>query len=127
MSNSGETPIIVPRPVPVIIKENRIVILTKFFSWLTAALLAVAVIISLVSVVSSRNDLRDELTCRSRAVLLVNKAAAVRENLIAKGLIFASNNDTAALTELVPKLQDSTIAVDESIKAQEVALAACSH
>ena len=132
--NTGETPIMLPMPHPVLVhgEEPRVVIFTKFLSWLTACLLATAVIISLVSVTSERNDLRDqlgdqstELACRSAASVQVNKAVAARDNSIAQALIYVAEGDNAQLGLLIPVLETQTEDVNLAITAQEQALAAC--
>lgn len=77
-------------PVSVVISHSRIVILTKFFSWLTACLLATAVLISLISANSQRSDLRHQLTdqskvqaCRSEANYNVSRASSQKDIALA--------------------------------------------
>jgi hypothetical protein len=122
-------------PTPVIIKDTKAVIFTRLFSWLSACLLAGAVIVALISVTSERNDLRaqlgaqtEELTCRNAAAINVNRAVAARDNTIAEALIAYVNNDPEQkLDTLLDRLHDETDAVNEAIDDQELALAQCSN
>lgn len=122
--------IILPTPVPVIAHaESRIIVLTKLLSWLTATLLATAVIISLVSVTSERNDLRAqlsaqsvELSCRSAASTAVNRAIAERDNKLTEAL---ANFGTEQFDESIVELKSLTSTVNDAILAQERALEAC--
>jgi len=122
-------------PTPVFVRDSKAVILTRLFSWLSACLLAGAVVIALVAVTSDRNDLReqlrsqtDELACRSVAVLEVNKATAERDNTIADVLIaFAEGETQIVIDTLIEELRLGTAAVDEAIDAQGLALVSCSN
>lgn len=130
---TGETPIILPTPVPIILPvDSKIIVFTKFLSWLTASLLAVAVIISLVSVTNDRNALRTqisaqsvELACRSAASTDTNKAEGERDNTIAELLTYMAQNDTVSLQTIIPVLQLQIVAVSDALAAQEKALEAC--
>lgn len=129
----------VPIPIPVSVDvhsifEPRIVVVTKFFSWLTACLLTTAVLISLFSITSERNDLReqisrqnDELTCRSIASVAVNIATNHRDNLMAEVLIAIAEKDDKKLATHIEKLLDSTIEVDVAIAAQKNAVETCAE
>lgn len=122
-------------PTPVIIKDTKAVIFTRLFSWLSACLLAGAVIVALIAVTSERNDLRqqlaaqsEELSCRNVAVIQVNRAVAARDNTIAQTLIAYVNSDpNNELASLLERLDVETEAVNEAIDAQELALARCSY
>lgn len=130
---SGQVPIILPSPVIAMQQvESRIVVLTKFLSWLTATLLATAVIISLMSVTSERNNLRAqlseqsvELACRSAASIVVNRAVGERDNSIAQALVYIAEGNTDFFKALVPTLQEQTREVSRSLLLQEKALDAC--
>jgi len=122
-------------PTPVLVRDSKAVILTRLFSWLSACLLAGAVVIALVAVTSDRNDLReqlrsqtDELACRSVAVLEVNRATAERDNTIAYILIaFAGGETQIVIDTLIEELKLGTATVDEAIDAQGLALVSCSN
>jgi hypothetical protein len=122
-------------------------------SWLTAVLLATAVIISLVSVTNERNALRNELQdqneelfCRSTAAVAVNAASVQKQIAVAnhsvligefvRTLIDSSVEDTPLDTETLQTLADQIAVADErlaiagqelaeSVEAQERALATC--
>ena len=118
-------------PTPVIIKDTKAVVLTRLFSWLSACLLAGAVVVALISVTNERNDLRqqlqdqtEELACRNAAAIDVTRAVASRDNTIAEALIAYVNEEPT--DELLDLLDEQATLVNESIDAQELALAECS-
>lgn len=77
---SGEVPIILPTPMAVShIKESRFSVMARFFSWLTACLLAVSVLVALLSVTTERNDLRNQVNTQTKAQVC-RAAAGVRVN-----------------------------------------------
>lgn len=123
-------------PTPVIIHtqdcETRLVVFTKFLSWLTAALLAAAVVVSLWNVTSERASLREqlnaqnsELTCRAAANVDVSRATAIRDNIVAQALIYVGQNNDQGLIAIIPDLQVAKDNVDVAINAQEAALREC--
>lgn len=146
---STETPVIVPTPVAIhtYSRESKIVLATKFLSWLTAFLLAIAVVISLISVVSERNNLSEEAQCRSAANGAVNKA--ITEVLIDLGshnvlsgeffsmVISGDREDPEFLPQLKEvgdkieaagvELDGSAAVLRQAIENQEKALLSCSQ
>lgn len=154
--DTGETPIILPKPVAVpvthYVKEPALVVFTKFLSWLTAVLLAVAVIISLVSVTSERDDLRnqlsgltEEIACRASANADVSRASAVKQIAVAEHSILVgrfitlvSTGDrespeyltdlqdiSADLTALNVSLDDAVLGLQEALDDLDAALITC--
>lgn len=132
-------------PIPVTPRpESRLVIVTKFLSWLTATLLAAAVLVSLVAVTNERNDLQEqienqseELECRSRANVAVNEANANLNKVTAEqnriiGEIVARQDDTelAVLNTQLNYANDAIIAAaqiaDDAVTAQQESLTSCS-
>lgn len=148
MSDIPTTPaVIVTRQPP------RVVLWTRFLSWLTAVLLATAVIISLVSVTNERNALRNELQdqneelfCRSTAAVAVNAASVQKQIAVAnhsvligefvRTLINSSVEGTPLDVDTLQDLSEQIAIADEalavagknlaeSVEAQERALATC--
>lgn len=89
-------PVVIPTPAPVVVKKDEpiIVLVTKFFSWLTALILAVSVLVALINVGSERNDLRnqveslsDTLNCRAANTFLVTRASADKQIALAQEMV----------------------------------------
>lgn len=130
---SGENPIILP--IPVVADRGdltRIVIFTKFLSWLTGVLLATAVIISLVSITSERDNLRGQLDqqtreqeCRAAANVVVNRAQADRNIVAAQHDVLVGDFVVLVIEadRTVPEYQISLNAVAEQLKIVDVQLA----
>lgn len=139
---------LLPVPVPVGVSvTSKTVVFTKLFSWMTACLLATAVLISLVSVTSERNDLRSqldaqssELYCRSEANIDVNFAAAnqqialVHHSVLIGDFVKAVINKSPeqTLTQLASDLQVAGTILDkagddllDAVERQQTALEAC--
>jgi hypothetical protein len=83
-----------PSPVAVKVQEPKIVQVTKFFSWLTACILAISVLVSLYGVTTERNDLRDQvgelsdtLNCRAANTFLVTRASADKQIALANEMV----------------------------------------
>lgn len=135
-------------PIPVTPRgESRLVIATKFLSWLTATLLAAAVLVSLVSVTNERNDLQqqiarqtEESACRSAANANVNQANADKDilddaqSLAQNELIVAiGEGNQIAIDLAIDKIdaanEDVRLAgleVAAAVEAQQEALTTCS-
>lgn len=154
--SSGRSELNLPIPVPVKTgskKSETILVVTKFLSWLTAVLLATAVIISLVSITSERNNLREqlsnqsaELACRFRATTGTAKAtsefqaALGRHNVILGDFVLQviegdreSPDYQIVLIEIAERLREVDIELDgsigpleQAIKDQQKALKDCS-
>lgn len=125
---------ILPVPAPPVSIESRVLAITKFLSWLTACLLATAVIISLISIASERDNLREqlknqsiELACRSAAAVDVNIAVGLRDNLIAEALVYVAESDMKSLISLIVPLQQSTDDVNLALTGQEESLKNCNR
>lgn len=132
---NNDVPAPVMMPIPVSARESRLVLVTKFLSWLTAVLLATAVLVSLVSVTTDRNELKtqlreqsEELACRSAANTAVNVAQAERQillgdqNLILGEIVVAIARDEGRkLPPLIDDLKVANNLVRESGRALEEA------
>lgn len=90
----------VPVPAPVAIRqpEPKLVQVTKFFSWLTALILAISVLVSLYGVTIERNDLRtqvaaqsEEQACRSAANFTLFAAQSVKQIAVADNQILTND------------------------------------
>lgn len=99
---------------------------TKFFGRLTGMVLAMGIVIALVAVTVDRNNLQDELFCRSTASATVNRAMATRDNLVVEALIAVAEGNDVDLLATVPRLKTASSDVNVAIKAQGEALEGCS-
>lgn len=111
-------------PVPVQIRP-QISAWARFFSWLTGFALASGIVVALISATMQRNDLQDELFCRSAASIVTTKAVNIRDNLIAKALVDVAKNDLPGLQSLVPQINTAIDNVNTAIDAQALALVNC--
>lgn len=121
---------IVLPPVLYVKKNTNFATITKVLSWLCAVLLSLALVISLVSVTSERDEFRDqlgkqsqELICRTVATVITTKAIASRDNTLAEALIAATRGED--LTALIVTLARETEAVDTAIRSEEIAIKKC--
>ena len=134
-------------PIPVTPSgDSRMMSATKFLSWLTAMLLAAAVLVSLVAVTDERNDLRaqievqsQELSCRSDAQVDVNAALVEKQhavgdqNVILGDIIVAYIDGDSDLVIALTKdlevaneaLRTAGVELDEALKAQQQAAISC--
>lgn len=114
-------------PIPVTpAGDSRMMSATKFLSWLTAVLLAAAVLVSLVAVTDERNDLRrqielqsQELSCRSDAQIAVNSALVDKQHAIGNQNVILGDIIVAYIdgdSELVVELTDELEVVNEELR-----------
>lgn len=134
-------------------KESRFAVITKFLSWLAAAMFAAAVLMTLVSTTNDRDNLRQELSnqsaelaCRFKATTgtatatVAFQAAYGRHNVLLGEFVdhtIKGDRDVpefqTTLDDIANRLHDATLVLDGSIKpledaitAQQDALRACS-
>ena len=134
-------------PVHVTLKRDRIVVMTKFFTWLAAALLSASVMLALITVSADRNALRDqiiqqdiELSCRAEAANELNKArsehsiiTANQNIMLGELVVFLSRDDPNAFNATVSELEtvnkelhDAALRLEEAIAQQEISITECS-
>jgi len=130
-----DDPIVLRTPVLVVPSKqdpHKFVLITRVLSWLTGALMTIALVVALMSITAERNDLRDklgkesqELVCRTVAAVDVTKTIAARDNTLSRALIAATSGEAEELTRLIVELRLQTTAVDQAIKEEESALLKC--
>jgi len=130
-----DDPIVLRTPVLVVPSKqdpHKFVLITRVLSWLTGALMTIALVVALMSITAERNDLRDklgkesqELVCRTVAAVDVTKTIAARDNTLSRALIAATSGEADELTRLIVELRQQTTAVDQAIKAEETSLLKC--
>jgi hypothetical protein len=114
-------------PIPVTpTGDSRMMSATKFLSWLTAMLLAAAVLVSLVAVTDERNDLRrqielqsQELSCRSNAQINVNSALVDKQNAIGDQNVILGEIIVAYIngeSDLVVEFTDDLAVANEELR-----------
>lgn len=146
---------LIPVPVPVQVRHaSRVIVLTKLFSWMTAALLATSVLISLISVTNERDNLRDQLSdqstvlaCRSVANYDVSRASSQKDIAFAAHSVLVGEfvttiirlpvsdpSRTALLASLADELEVAGVVLKEAgddlkvaVDAQEKAQTACNQ
>lgn len=133
-------------PVPVTItQESRLVLVTKFLSWLCAVLLATSVLVALTSVTNERNNLQTqieaqsmELECRSKANGKVNEAnaqlnttTAEQNRIIGEIVLTKDVVELEALNIVLDQANDHIIAAAEfaaiAVQEQKNSITICSR
>jgi hypothetical protein len=136
MNNEQPDPIILQTPVAAVVPVRERVRhfdhIIKVFSWMTAAFLAAAVMLALITGSLERKQLQHEvaqqsteLVCRSVAAAAVTDANSIRDNTIAETVIAVANGNDAEVRRLLVVLTRETDKVNDAIAAQESALVAC--
>lgn len=132
-------------PVPVTVAhESRLVLVTKFLSWLCAVLLATSVLVALVSATNDRNNLQTqieaqstELECRSKAASKVNEANALlntttaqQNRIIGEIVLTMDETELGTLNIALNEANDAIIAAAEfaanAVQEQKKSLTTCS-
>jgi hypothetical protein len=121
------------------VQEPKIVQVTKFFSWLTACILAISVLVSLYGVTSERNDLRNQvstlalaLNCRATNNFLVTRASADKQIAMAHHAVLLGDFNTlyieAYLGEITPEqARVEADALRDQIEGSKIALSAAAE
>lgn len=133
-----DEPTILRTPVAAVVQTVRpprkVEGFVRVFSWLTAAFLAAAIVLALVTGAIERDNLRTEisrqsteLVCRTLAASIVTDANTARDNTIAAAVVAVANgNDEKARTLLI-LLDTQTEAVNAAIEESKTALEHCSN
>lgn len=127
-----QTPIVLPKPVPVAVGETKLALTAKILSLIAIIMLLLAMTVALVGAAEERNQIKEtvsaqteELVCRDKATGQLLQVITLRDNVLSSIIADVSAGRSEEAAAQVSELVSYNAQVSQAISGYQLALIDC--